>query len=106
MFQAIFIFFDWISIKQIIVSPTPFVLAGTYFLKLLPGILSGRLGAWAKMHRFSTFSGNVNTINWKDFPRHFGIYKSEKIQQAICSGAERDKTLNKLKKYERMYPWG
>ena len=89
MFQVIFMFSDWILIKQIIVSSTPFVLAETDFQKHLPGILSGRLGAWVKMHRFNAFSGNVNTINWKDFPKHGRIYKSEKIEQAFCWSGER-----------------
>ena len=86
MFQAILIFFDWILIKQIIVSSTPFVLAQTDFQKLLPGDLSGRLEARVKMHRFNAFSGNLNTINWKDFSKNGEIYKSDKIQQAFWSG--------------------
>ena len=85
MFQVIFIFFDWILIKQIIVSSTSFVLGETDFKKLLPGVLSWRLGAWVKMHRFNALSGNVNTIDWEDFPKHGGIYKPEKIQQAFWS---------------------
>ena len=44
MFQVIFIFSDWILIKQIIVFSTPFVLAETDFQKFLPGVLNGRLG--------------------------------------------------------------
>ena len=44
MFQVIFIFSDWILIKQIIVSSTPFVLGETDFQKILPGVLSGGLG--------------------------------------------------------------
>ena len=43
MFQVIFIFSDWISIKQIIVSSTSFVLGETDFQKILPGVLSGGL---------------------------------------------------------------
>ena len=35
------------------------------------------------MHRFNAFYRNVNTINWKIFPIHVGIYKSEKIKQAF-----------------------
>ena len=84
--QAVFIFSDWILIKQIIVSSTPFILAETDFQKLLPGVLSGRLGTWLNMDKFNAFSGNVNTINWKDFPKHGGIYKPEKGQQAFWSG--------------------
>ena len=44
MFQVIFIFSDWISIKQIIVSSTPFVLGEKDFQKILPGVLSWGLG--------------------------------------------------------------
>ena len=44
MFQVIFIFSEWILIKQIIVFSTPFVLWETDFQKLLPGVLSGELG--------------------------------------------------------------
>ena len=40
-------------------------------------------GAWVKMHRFNAFSRNVSIINWKIFPTHVGIYKSEKIKQAF-----------------------
>ena len=43
MFQVIFIFSDWILIKQIIVSSTPFVLGETDFQKILLGVLSGGL---------------------------------------------------------------
>ena len=43
---------------------------------------------------------NVNTINWKTFRTHVGIYKSEKIQQAFW----KDKTRRSLKKYKKMYP--
>ena len=43
MFQVIFTFSDRISIKQIIVSSTPFVLGETDFQKILPGVLSGGL---------------------------------------------------------------
>ena len=40
-------------------------------------------GAWVKMHRFNVFYRNADTINWKRFPTHGGIYKLEKIQQAF-----------------------
>ena len=102
MFQVIFIFSDWILIKQIIVSSTPFVLRET-FSKLFTWRLSGELGHQSeKMHRLNAFSRNVNTINWKIFPKHGEIYKLEKIQQTFL---ERDKTLRSLKKYDRMYNW-
>ena len=48
----------------------------------------------SKMPRFSAFS-NVNFINWKIFPRHGGIYKSENSTSIL----ERDKEI-------RMFPWG
>ena len=31
--------------------------------------------AWVKMHTLNAFSRNANTINWKVFPTHDGIYK-------------------------------
>ena len=103
MFQVIFIFSDWIwiLIKQIIVSFTPFVLRET-FSKIFTWRFKRRTGASEKMNRFNAFSRNVNTINWKIFPKHSGIYKLEKIQQTFL---ERDKTLKSLKKYDRMYNW-
>ena len=42
-FQVIFISSEWIFIKQIIVSSTPFVLGETDFQNILPGVLSGGL---------------------------------------------------------------
>ena len=44
IFQVAFKFFDWILIKQIIVSSTPFVFGETDFQNILPGVLSGGLG--------------------------------------------------------------
>ena len=44
MFQVIFVFFDRIFIKKIIVSSTHFVLKKTDFKKVLPRVLSGGLG--------------------------------------------------------------
>ena len=44
MFQVIFIFSDWILIKQIIVFSTPFVLGETDFQKILPVVLREELG--------------------------------------------------------------
>ena len=43
MFQVVFIFSDWILIKQIIVSSAPFVLGETNFLKILLEVLRGEL---------------------------------------------------------------
>ena len=86
------------SIKRVIVSSISLVLAETDFQNL-PGVLSRRLRPWLNILRFNAFSGNVNTINWKDFPK----YGQRKINKH--SGAARNKTLSKLKKYERMYLW-
>ena len=83
MFQVTFIFSYWILIDQIIASLTPSVLWEADFQKILPRVLSGGTGPWVKMHKFNAFSGNVNTINWKFFPTHGGMYKLEKIQQAF-----------------------
>ena len=44
IFQVALRFFDWILIKQIIVSSTPFVFGETDFQNILPGVLSGGLG--------------------------------------------------------------
>ena len=98
LFQVIFIFSDWIFIKQIIVFSTSFALGETDFQKILSGVL---IGERVKMHRLNSFSGNMNIINWNIFPIHGGIYKLEKIQKAF-----RDNSLRSLKKYERMYPSG
>ena len=83
MFQVIFIFSDWILIKQIIVSSTTFALGETDFQKILLGVFEWETGAWVKLHRFNAFSRNVNTVNSKNFPKHGGINKSEKIQQTF-----------------------
>ena len=57
MFQVIFIFSDWIWIEQIIASSTSSVLGETDFQKILPGVLSGGLGAWVKMIDSMHFRG-------------------------------------------------
>ena len=44
MLQVIFIFSDWISMKQIIVSFNPFDLGETDFQKTLPRVLNGGVG--------------------------------------------------------------
>ena len=44
MFQVIFIFSNWILIKQIIASSTPFVLGETDFQKILAEIMNWGLG--------------------------------------------------------------
>ena len=93
MFKVIFIFSDWILIKQTIVSSTPFCCWGEQiFKKMLPGewVICFCLGcddknlwekfdwgggAWVKMPRFNAYFSNVNTINLNIFPTHGGIYK-------------------------------
>ena len=96
MLQVIFIYSDWIFIKQIIVrSLRPFLLLGeTDFRKnaawgewLISFCLwhdDKNLGAsfecgksWVKMPRINAFSRNVNSINLKVFPTHSGISKFE-----------------------------
>ena len=62
-----------------------------------------RTEAWVKMHRFNVFSRNVNIINWKNLPHPWWNIQARENSTSIL---ERDKTLRKLKKYERMYPWG
>ena len=76
MFQFIFIFPDWILMEQIIASSTPSVLGKTDFQNILLGVLSGGL-----RHKYNAFFRNMSTISYEIFPTHFGIYKSEKIQQ-------------------------
>ena len=81
MLQVIFIFSDWILIKQIIIFSTPFCLGETDFQKIQSGVLSGELDMsknafWR--NGLGAFSRNVNTINLKLFPTHSGIYKLER----------------------------
>ena len=95
MFQVIFIFSDWSFLQ-------PFCLGGNIFSKNSSWSFDWGTRARMKMHRFNTFSRNVNTINWKLFPTHSGKYKSENSTSIL----ERDKTLWSLKKYEKMHPWG
>ena len=82
--QVIFIFSDWILIKQIIASSTPLflVFGKNRFSKNCAWSFEWRIGAWVKMRRLNAFF-NVNTINSKFFPTHGGIYKSEEIEQAF-----------------------
>ena len=104
MFQVIFIFSDWILIKQIIVSSTPFVLGkGNRFSKNSTWSFDWRTEAWVKMHRFNAFSRNVNNIHWKNFSHKCWNIQ---VRENTTSILERDKTLTSLEKYERMYPWG
>ena len=90
MFQVIFIFSDWILIKQIIVSSTPFCCWGKQIFErmmsrgmsnfLLPrawwqqrGYSSEWGEAWVKLPWINAFSRNVNSINLKILPTHSGI---------------------------------
>ena len=83
MFQVIFIFSDWILIKQIIVFSTTFCCWRKQVFKKFCPVFWLEKGAWLKMPRFNAFSTNVNTINFKIFPTHGGIHKLEKIQQTF-----------------------
>ena len=86
MFQVIFIFSDWILIKQIRATSVPFCCRRKkIFERMLPEgmnnfllrsawwqILRGEFwvrGAWVKMPRINAFSRIVNSINSKIFPR-------------------------------------
>ena len=101
MFQVIFIFPDWVLLKQIIVSSSLLCFGGKIFEKMLPGgrLISLCLGwddknlrarkrrrerakgeAWVKMSRFNVISRNVN-INIKISPTNIQVW--EKIQQAF-----------------------
>ena len=82
MFQVIFIFSDWILIKNISFLH-PFRLRGNRFSKNSTWSFEWAIRAWVRIHRFNAFSRNVSTINLKIFPTHGGIYKSENIQQAF-----------------------
>ena len=91
MFQAIVIFF-WLNFDRANHSFLhPFCLGANRFLKNTTWSFEWGTQSWVKMHRFNAFSRNVNTINWKNFPTHVEIYKSEKIQEAFW----KDKTLAK-----------
>ena len=83
MFQIIFIFSDWILIKQIIFFSTLFVLGETNFQKILPGVFEWGNGVWLKLHRIDVFSRNVNTINWKNFPTHGGENRENKSNRKL-----------------------
>ena len=83
MFQIIFIFSDWILIKQNDSFVHPFCLGRNKFSKTSTWSFEWGTGARVKMHRFNAFSRNVDTINWNFFPTYVRIYKSEKIQQAF-----------------------
>ena len=98
MFRVIFIFSDWILIKQIIVSSTPLFLAlgGNRFSKNCICSFKWGTGAWVKMHRLKSFS-NVNTINWNFFSH---TWWNIQVRENWASILERDKTLRSLKKWE------
>ena len=86
LLQVIFIFSDWILIKRIIVFSTPFILGETDFQKrsrVYYREFRVGTGAWVKIQWFNAFSTNMNTINWKIFATHGGVYNLEKIQQAL-----------------------
>ena len=95
MFQVIFMFSNWFLMTQILVSSTPLflVLGENRFSKNCIWSFEWGTEKWVKMHRFNAFS-NASTINWKIFPTHGGIHKSEKSTSIL----ERDKTPRSLKK--------
>ena len=96
MFHVIFIFSDWILIKQIIVSSTAlfFALEGNRFSKHSTWSFEWGTGVWVKMHRFNSFS-NVNTM--KTFSH---TWWNIKVRENWTRILERDKTLRSLKKWE------
>ena len=102
MFHFIFIFSDWIFIKQIIVSSTSLFLAlgGNRFSKNCTWSFERGTGAGVKMHWFNSFS-DVNTINWKFFPTHGEILQ---VRENWTSILERQNP--KEFKEIRVYPWG
>ena len=100
IFQVIFVFSDWILIKQIIVSSTPFCYWGKeIFERMLPGGMSNfflprnwwrKLGdkfwvakVWVKMPWINSFCRKVYSINLKLFPTWWNVKVWEKIQQAF-----------------------
>ena len=114
MFQVIFIFSDWILIKQILVFFTPFwgkqifEIPGGISNFLLPGVWWQELvGEWAwasgKMPRINAFSRNVSFINWKIF---LHMVECKILKKNSASILDRDKARGSLYKYETMYPWG
>ena len=84
MFKVIFTLSDWILIEQIIAFSTLSGFGETFWKNSTWSFEWGT-GAWVKMHRFNAFSRNGNCINWKNFPAHVRICKSEKIQQEFWS---------------------
>ena len=83
MFQVIFIFSDWIFIKQIIVFSTPFCCWGNRFSNNYAWNFEWGMGAWVKMPRSNAFSRNMNTIKLNVFSTHSTIYTLKKIQHAF-----------------------
>ena len=89
MFKVIFIFFNWILIKQITVSSIPFCPGEWIISSCMVGddkILGGNFwlgsGTWVKLSRFNAFSANANTRNLKIFPKPgWNIQVWQNIQQ-------------------------
>ena len=111
MLQVIFIFSDWILVRQIIVSSTHFCCWGKQiFERMWPwGLSNFRLpSAWwqelggkfwvvracVKMRRINAFSRNVNSINLKMFHTYGRIKKVER--KFNKHSGERDKALRSL----------
>ena len=94
MFQAIFIFPDYILIKQIIAFSASFLLGEADFQKYSAWSFEWGTGAWIKMQRLSAFSGNVNTINWKKFSHTWWNIQVTKNSTSIL---EKDKPPKEFK---------
>ena len=101
IFQVIFMFSDWFLIKQIIVFPLFYAAGENKFSKTSAWSFEWGRGAWAKMPRFNASSRNVNTISF-----FFFTWWNIQVKENSASILERNKALRRLKKYERVYPWG
>ena len=84
MFQVIFTLNLWLNFdRENIGFLHPFRFGRKQIFKKF--YLEFKVGDWgmSKNDTINAFLGNVNTTNWKFFRTLVGIYKSQKIQQAI-----------------------
>ena len=80
MFLVIFIFSDWILIKQVTVFSISF---WNKFLKSSAWSFEWGTRAWVKIPRFNAFSRNANTINLKNLCHTWSNVQFIKIRQAF-----------------------
>ena len=127
MFQVIFILSDWLLIKQIIISSTPFcywrkdVSLGKMLKKCCLGEWVIYLclecddknlgesfdwgGGMSKNAYFDAFSRKVNTIKLKVFAKNGGIYKFERKFKKHSRERERDKPKEFVEIWKDVFLW-